>query len=65
MILGKIPLSFSERYCVAYQKDMLNLQCRPPSEEPRVSQHIEQIKDMVTQVLFLLLCSIYLCEIFG
>ncbi|KAK9203772.1 hypothetical protein WN943_014028 [Citrus x changshan-huyou] len=50
------------KYKVTYVRNFTDIddKCRPPSEEPRVSQHIEQIKDMVTQVLFLLLCSIYL-----
>uniref|UniRef100_A0A2P2KRF4 CysteinetRNA ligase cytoplasmic-like n=1 Tax=Rhizophora mucronata TaxID=61149 RepID=A0A2P2KRF4_RHIMU len=31
---------------------MANLQCLIPTHQPRVTDHIEQIKDMITQVFF-------------
>ncbi|KAH9722077.1 hypothetical protein KPL70_006614 [Citrus sinensis] len=51
------------KYKVTYVRNFTDIddKCRPPSEEPRVSQHIEQIKDMVTQSLWKntpLLCQV-------
>lgn len=45
------PLALSNRYCEEYQKDMGDLQCLPPTHEPRVSDHIDQIVDMITQII--------------
>ena len=53
---GEDPLSLSDRYCKEYNVDMADLQCLSPTHEPRVSDHIEQIKDMITQVFFLWIC---------
>lgn len=47
---GEDPLSLSDQFCKAYNEDMADLQCLSPTHEPRVSDHIEQIKDMITQV---------------
>ncbi|KAK2663797.1 hypothetical protein Ddye_002371 [Dipteronia dyeriana] len=49
--LGEDPLSLSARYCREYQFDMANLQCLPPTIEPCVSKHVEQITDMITQII--------------
>lgn len=56
--LGEDPLSLSNRFCQEYVVDMADLLCLPPTHEPRVSDHMEQIKDMITQVVFQ--CSLYL-----
>ncbi|KAJ0037815.1 hypothetical protein Pint_22014 [Pistacia integerrima] len=49
--LGENPLSLSDRYCQEYLVDMADLQCLPPTHQPRVSNHMEQIKDMITQII--------------
>ncbi|XP_031248213.1 cysteine--tRNA ligase 2, cytoplasmic [Pistacia vera] len=49
--LGENPLSLSDRYCQEYLVDMADLQCLPPTHQPRVSDHMEQIKDMITQII--------------
>jgi len=46
MNLGRI------RYCQEYIVDMSDLQCLLPSHQPRVSDHMEQIKDMIAQVFY-------------
>lgn len=48
--LGEDPLSLSNRFCQEYLNDMGDLQCLVPTHQPRVSEHLEQIKDMITQV---------------
>ncbi|KAJ4709914.1 Cysteine-tRNA ligase [Melia azedarach] len=48
---GENPLSLSNRYCQEYLVDMAELQCLPPTHQPRVSDHMEQIKDMITQII--------------
>ncbi|XP_058111530.1 cysteine--tRNA ligase, chloroplastic/mitochondrial isoform X2 [Magnolia sinica] len=49
--LGEDPLSLSSRYCSEFQSDMAHIHCQPPSVEPRVSDHIPQIIDMIKQIL--------------
>ncbi|KAL5988081.1 hypothetical protein ACLOJK_035844 [Asimina triloba] len=49
--LGEDPLSLSSRYCNEFQSDMIYLHCQPPSVEPRVSDHMPQIIDMIKQIL--------------
>ncbi|GLT34429.1 hypothetical protein SLA2020_089430 [Shorea laevis] len=48
---GENPLALSSRFCEEYIKDMNDLQCLPPTHQPRVSDHMEQIKDMITQII--------------
>ncbi|PPD77463.1 hypothetical protein GOBAR_DD25615 [Gossypium barbadense] len=48
---GEDPISLSDRYCKEYNIDMSDLQCLSPTHEPRVSDHMEQIKDMITQII--------------
>ncbi|KAK8522289.1 hypothetical protein V6N13_115266 [Hibiscus sabdariffa] len=48
---GEDPISLSDRFCKEYNVDMSDLQCLSPTHEPRVSAHIEQIKDMITQII--------------
>ena len=45
------PISLSRRYCDEFNQDMVHLHCLPPSVEPRVSDHIPQIIDMIKQVV--------------
>ncbi|KAG6759615.1 hypothetical protein POTOM_036099 [Populus tomentosa] len=47
--IGEDPLSLSSRFCEEYLVDMTDLQCLIPTHQPRVTDHVEQIKDMITQ----------------
>ncbi|KAG6608170.1 Cysteine--tRNA ligase, chloroplastic/mitochondrial, partial [Cucurbita argyrosperma subsp. sororia] len=49
--LGEDPLNLSKRYCEEFCQDMVSLHCLPPSVEPRVSDHMPQIIDMIKQIL--------------
>ncbi|XP_057959106.1 cysteine--tRNA ligase, chloroplastic/mitochondrial isoform X2 [Malania oleifera] len=49
--LGEDPISLSGRYCEEFHQDMVHLHCLPPSVEPRVSDHMSQIIDMIKQIL--------------
>ncbi|KAB1205547.1 Cysteine--tRNA ligase [Morella rubra] len=49
--LGEEPLSLSNRFCQEYINDMADLHCLPPTHQPRVSEHMEQIKDMIAQII--------------
>ncbi|KAF2322693.1 hypothetical protein GH714_028748 [Hevea brasiliensis] len=49
--LGEDPLSLSNRFCEEYLIDMDSLQCLLPTHQPRVTDHMEQIKDMITQII--------------
>ncbi|XP_022137417.1 cysteine--tRNA ligase, chloroplastic/mitochondrial isoform X1 [Momordica charantia] len=49
--LGEDPLNLSKRYCEEFCQDMVYLHCLPPSVEPRVSDHMPQIIDMIKQIL--------------
>ncbi|XP_041022716.1 cysteine--tRNA ligase, chloroplastic/mitochondrial isoform X2 [Juglans microcarpa x Juglans regia] len=49
--LGEDPISLSRRYCEEFCQDMLHLHCLPPSVEPRVSDHMLQIIDMIKKIL--------------
>ncbi|EEF29017.1 cysteinyl-tRNA synthetase, putative [Ricinus communis] len=48
---GEDPFSLSSRFCEEYLVDMDSLQCLRPTHQPRVTDHIEQIKDMITQII--------------
>ncbi|ONK70373.1 uncharacterized protein A4U43_C05F33050 [Asparagus officinalis] len=48
--LGEDPLSLSSRFCDEFHADMAYLHCLPPSVEPRVSNHMDQIIDMIKQI---------------
>ncbi|TYG99094.1 hypothetical protein ES288_A10G168500v1 [Gossypium darwinii] len=45
------PISLSRRYCDEFIQDMVHLQCLPPSVEPRVSDHMPHIIDMIKQIV--------------
>ncbi|KAF8099446.1 hypothetical protein N665_0243s0009 [Sinapis alba] len=49
--LGEDPISLSRRFCEEFNRDMKQLQCLDPSVEPRVSDHIPQIIDLIKQIL--------------
>ncbi|XP_008219532.2 PREDICTED: cysteine--tRNA ligase, chloroplastic/mitochondrial isoform X1 [Prunus mume] len=49
--LGEDPISLSRRYCEEFNRDMVYLHCLPPSVEPRVSDHMPQILDMIKQII--------------
>ncbi|KAL4180133.1 hypothetical protein AMTRI_Chr13g90600 [Amborella trichopoda] len=49
--LREDPLSLSKRFCEEFHVDMAHLQCLPPTVEPRVSDHMSQIIDMIKQIL--------------
>ncbi|KAH9625844.1 hypothetical protein KSS87_004851 [Heliosperma pusillum] len=49
--LGEDPISLSRRFCNEFLQDMAYLHCLPPSVEPRVSDHIPQIIDMIKQII--------------
>ncbi|XVF84371.1 hypothetical protein PTKIN_Ptkin17bG0031200 [Pterospermum kingtungense] len=50
--LGEDPISLSKRYCDEFNQDMVHLHCLPPSVEPRVSDHMPQIIDMIKQIVY-------------
>ncbi|XP_022881736.1 cysteine--tRNA ligase, chloroplastic/mitochondrial-like isoform X3 [Olea europaea var. sylvestris] len=47
--LGEDPINLSRRYCEEFHCDMAYLHCLPPSIEPRVSDHIPEIIEMIKQ----------------
>ncbi|CAN6540351.1 unnamed protein product [Malus baccata var. baccata] len=49
--LREDPISLSRRYCEEFNQDMTCLHCLPPSVEPRVSDHMPQILDMIKQII--------------
>ncbi|XP_052209630.1 cysteine--tRNA ligase, chloroplastic/mitochondrial isoform X2 [Diospyros lotus] len=49
--LGEDPISLSRRYSEEFHHDMVHLHCLPPTVEPRVSDHMPQIIDMIKQIL--------------
>ncbi|XP_020213993.1 cysteine--tRNA ligase, chloroplastic/mitochondrial isoform X2 [Cajanus cajan] len=49
--LGEDPISLSRRYCEEFCQDMATLNCLPPTVEPKVSEHMPQIIDMIEKIL--------------
>lgn len=49
--IGEDPKSLSARFCEEFLKDMNDLQCLVPTHQPRVTDHMEQIKDMIAQII--------------
>ncbi|GAB4840317.1 hypothetical protein Ancab_021084 [Ancistrocladus abbreviatus] len=49
--LGEDPLSLSNRYCQEFLIDMDDLHCLLPTHQPRVSDHMDQIRDMIAQII--------------
>lgn len=54
------PLKLSDHYCQEFLKDMDDLQCLLPTHQPRVSDHMDQIRDMIAKVENVVYMS-YLC----
>jgi cysteinyl-tRNA synthetase len=48
---GENPLELSGRFCEEFLKDMDDLQCLPPTHQPRVSEHMDQIRNMIAQII--------------
>ncbi|KAG8382875.1 hypothetical protein BUALT_Bualt05G0124800 [Buddleja alternifolia] len=49
--IGEDPKALSGRFCEEFLKDMADLQCLLPTHQPRVTDHMEQIKDMIAQII--------------
>ncbi|XAR72334.1 Cysteine--tRNA ligase [Bertholletia excelsa] len=49
--LGEDPLALSGRYCQEFLDDMDDIQCLTPSYQPLVSDHMDQIRDMISQII--------------
>ncbi|KAL6523892.1 hypothetical protein OROMI_030987 [Orobanche minor] len=49
--MSEDPINLSRRYCEEFHHDMAYLNCLPPSVEPRVSDHMPQIINMIKQIL--------------
>lgn len=49
--LGEDPLALSRRFSDEFLVDMADLQCLVPSHQPRVSDHMDQIRDMISQII--------------
>ena len=49
---GEEPLELSNRFCEEYLVDMGALQCLLPTHQPRVSDHMDHIIDMIQKVCF-------------
>ncbi|KAL6502543.1 hypothetical protein OROHE_024548 [Orobanche hederae] len=49
--IGEEPLNLSSRFCDEYLADMKTLQCLPPTHQPRVTDHIKEIIDMIAQII--------------
>lgn len=54
--LDEDPIALSSRYCQEFLVDMVDLQCLPPMHQPRVTDLMEEIKDMIAQVVFFPSC---------
>lgn len=48
--LNEDPLDLSKRFCDEFLVDMDALQCLIPTKQPRVTDHIEDIKEMIAKV---------------
>ncbi|XP_072956704.1 cysteine--tRNA ligase, chloroplastic/mitochondrial-like isoform X2 [Typha angustifolia] len=48
---GEDPLALSHRFSEEFHQDREALQCLPPTHEPRVSDYIEHIKDLINQII--------------
>ncbi|KAL6556740.1 hypothetical protein OROGR_006028 [Orobanche gracilis] len=49
--MSEDPINLSRIYCEEFHHDMAYLNCLPPSVEPRVSDHMPQIINMIKQIL--------------
>ncbi|KAK4409622.1 Cysteine--tRNA ligase, chloroplastic/mitochondrial, partial [Sesamum angolense] len=49
--VGEDPKALSGRFCQEFLYDMADLQCLLPTHQPRVTDHMQQIKDMIAQII--------------
>ncbi|KAL0424726.1 UNVERIFIED_CONTAM: Cysteine--tRNA ligase CPS1, chloroplastic/mitochondrial [Sesamum radiatum] len=49
--VGEDPKALSGRFCQEFLNDMADLQCLLPTHQPRVTDHMQQIKDMIAQII--------------
>jgi hypothetical protein len=50
---GETVTSLSSRFINEFLADVAELQCLPPNEEPRVTDHIEHIIELITEVFLI------------
>ncbi|CAM0871007.1 unnamed protein product [Alopecurus aequalis] len=48
---GETITSLSSRFINEFLADVAELQCLPPTEEPRVTEHIEHIIELITEII--------------
>uniref|UniRef100_A0ACD5WS88 Uncharacterized protein n=1 Tax=Avena sativa TaxID=4498 RepID=A0ACD5WS88_AVESA len=48
---GETVTSLSSRFIDEFLADVAELQCLPPSDEPRVTEHIEHIIELITEII--------------
>uniref|UniRef100_A0A452YCC9 tRNA synthetases class I catalytic domain-containing protein n=3 Tax=Aegilops tauschii TaxID=37682 RepID=A0A452YCC9_AEGTS len=46
---GETATSLSSRFIDEFLRDMVELQCLPPTREPRVTEHTKEIIDLITK----------------
>ncbi|KAL5700197.1 cysteine--tRNA ligase [Ranunculus cassubicifolius] len=49
--LDQDPIKLSAHFCQEFVSDMTDLQCLPPTSEPRVSEHMDEIRNMIQQII--------------
>ncbi|CAA2967762.1 cysteine--tRNA ligase 2, cytoplasmic [Olea europaea subsp. europaea] len=49
--LGEDPKALSARFCEEFLADMADIQCLVPTHQPRVTEHMDQIKEMIAQII--------------
>lgn len=49
--LKEDPLHLSDRFCKEFLSDMNDLQCLLPTHQPRVSDHMREIEEMIEQII--------------
>ncbi|KAI3914616.1 hypothetical protein MKW92_017248 [Papaver armeniacum] len=49
--VGEEPLDLSKRFCDEYLRDMSDLNVLFPTEQPRVSENMVEIKNMIAEIL--------------
>ncbi|KAH6835692.1 Cysteinyl-tRNA synthetase [Perilla frutescens var. hirtella] len=49
--VGEDSRVLSGRFCQEFLNDMADLQCLVPTHQPRVTDHMEQIKDMISKII--------------
>ncbi|XP_020550677.1 cysteine--tRNA ligase 2, cytoplasmic-like isoform X2 [Sesamum indicum] len=49
--VGEDSKALSGRFCQEFLNDMADLQCLLPTHQPRVTDHMQQIKDMIAQII--------------